>query len=417
MSIRYIDVADKTTLDKIYNYLVDENPVFGFVEHMAIKNPAQRIEYIGANKDYTPMTMNMTTHEMNYGSWAGFDIIKANRPWMVRFDGTPDYELCPTDYTKKIDGTTASDVSNLDYAGGAYSWLKKIYSQEYVVGTDRVRKFCMSPIDGFEPVGFVDADGHELEGVWLPMFYGFHDTNGKVRSIAGTQPTVSVKTAQQQTAMEAAGNRHKFLGGSIVNVINDLLYMFAKSTDSQGCYGKGNCSGYVNNSAQYYGVKANAVVGGGQFYGSSDGTSLNKVFHSIVLGSFQIWCRDPYTILDGGKLYVSPKRKYSLTHTDYVDTGIKFTTNGGWHYPHRARTIPGFGMVMVEPYDGGSSALGYTDGFYLNVSGVRVGLRFGGCAYGATDGFAALYLDYEAGGAGWGIGDADLLEPPVGVAV
>ena len=57
---------------------------------------------------------------------------------MVRSDGTPDYRLKEDNYAYKEDGTTASDVANTSYNGGAFSWLMKIYKQEYMVGTDRV---------------------------------------------------------------------------------------------------------------------------------------------------------------------------------------------------------------------------------------------------------------------------------------
>lgn len=413
---RHIDVADKTTLDKIYNYLVEGKEVYGFIEHMAVKNPAQRIEYIGANKDYTPMSMNMTTHEMNYGSWGNFPLLLANKPWMVRYDGTPDYELYETDYTKKVDGVTESDVANLEYAGGAYSWLAKIYKEEYVVGTDRVVHFSMSKInDSFLPVGYVDENGDELEGVWLPMFYGFHDESGKMRSISGTQPTATVTTAAQKTAIDNAGARHKFLGGSIVNTITDLLYMFAKNTNSQSAYGLGNCSGYVNDAEKFYGVLENTVVGGGQFYGSNDGKSLNKILHSVVLGSYQQWQRDPYTILDAGRLYTSNNYVYSLSHDRYKDTGIIFKESGKLLYPHLARVVKGFGKVMVEPC-GGSTSLGYADGLYLATSGVRVGFRFGHCNNGLIAGLSALFLNCDAAYANWDIGASDLLIPPAGVA-
>lgn len=415
---RHIDVADKTTLDKIHNYLLEGNEVFGFIEHMDIKNPAQRIEYIGANKDYTPLMVNLTTHATNYGSWGSFPILKANKPWMVKFDGTPDYELCESDYTKKADGVTASDVANLDYPGGAYSWLRKIYKEEYTVGSDRVVHFSMTKLnDSFEPVGFEDMNDNEVEGGWIPMFYGFHDTNGKIRSISGTQPTVNVTTPQQKTAVDAAGARHVFLGGAIVNTIRDLLYMFTKTTNLQEALGHGNCSGYVNDAAQHYGVLENAVVPGGQFYGSADGHSLNKIFHSVVLGTYQIYCRDPYTILDTGKMYVSPHYKYSLTHEGYEDTGVVYHASpSAWQYPSKARVAKDFGAIPDEPFDA-STSLGYCDGIYVNIFGVRVGLRFGTCNSGLTDGFSCLNVDIDAAYAHWNVGDADLLIPPVGVAV
>ena len=141
--------------------------------------------------------------------------------------------------------------------------------------------FSETKKDGFEAIGFIDGDGYELEGVWIPMFY---NTDGvtKATSIGTGQPEYSHSTAQQKDAIDAFSDRARFFGGSIVETLQDIMLMLAKTTNTQLAYGYGNCSGYVNNPSQYYGVKANAVVNGGQFYGTTDRTSLNKVFHSIV---------------------------------------------------------------------------------------------------------------------------------------
>ena len=187
-------IADKETLDKCYAILSADG-IYGFIEHMDVLSPTARIEYIGQNKDFTPISLNKDTGTMTLNSWADFPIIVANKPWMVRADGTPDYRLDENDYTKKEDGT-ASDVSNTSYNGGAFSWLAKIYKQEYMLGNDRVVKFSMRERDGFEPVGFKDPSNNVLEGVWIPMFYGSilgADTSTH-SGIAG--PDNTVKTMQ-----------------------------------------------------------------------------------------------------------------------------------------------------------------------------------------------------------------------------
>ena len=115
----------------------------------------------------------------------------------------------------------------------------------------------------------------------------------KMKSISGVQPVYSKTTAQEKTAIDAFGTRAKFFGGAIVNTLTDLLIMFGKSTNTQAVYGNGNMSGYDAGLEPTMGVKQNAVIGGGQFYGTSDGKSLNKILHSIVLGSWQQWMRDP----------------------------------------------------------------------------------------------------------------------------
>lgn len=410
----YVDIADKTTLDKIYNYLVEANPVFGFIEHNNIMSPTARIEYIGANKDYTPVSLNKSTGVMSLNSWADFPVILGNKPYMVRSDGTPDYRLNENDYTLKEDGTE-SDIANLEYDGGAFAWLPKIYKQEYMQGEDRVVKFCMSPLDGFEPVGFVDASGNELEGLWIPMFYGSIDTNGKMRSLSGLQPSYNTTTAAEKTAIDAFSSRAVFLGGPAVETIADLLIMFAKSTNTQDAYGNGNMSGYSSSLAPTYGVLANAVVSGGQFYGTSDGKRLNKIFHSVVLGSWQQYQRDPYMLIVNGRVKVSKNYTYDLTGAAYQDTGITYETSSGWQYPHKYRTVPGFGAIPVHPFKG-STSTGGCDGIYANASGVRVALRFGGCNDGAIDGIRCRYVNGDAGYATWYFSASVLLLPPVGVA-
>ena len=412
-----IYIADKETLDKIYNMLATE-PVYGFIEHNAILAPGSRIEYIGANKDYEPISVTMGGG-FSLKSWADFPLLKANKPYMVHADGTPDYRLREDDYTKKEDGT-ASDVANANYNGGAFSWLMKIYKREYMAGDDRYVLFRFEKADGFEPVGFLDPDNRELEGAWIPMFYG-SIVSEKMRSTSGMQPDYSKTTAAQKTAIDAFSSRARFFGGPLVETIIDLLIMFAKTTELQTAYGCGNMSGYDASLSPTYGVKQNNVVGGGQFYGTSDGKSLNKIFHSIVLGSYNQWMRDPYEIVVNGRVRVSKNYAYDVTGASYADTGITAANRpggNGWDYPHKYQTVAGYGAVPVAPYSG-STSTGGCDGLYRheNQSGITaVALRFGYCSDGRVDGPRARSWRNVAGYANWAIGAAILLQPPVGVA-
>ena len=114
----------------VRNLVPDDAPIYGMVIHEASDlNPSTRVEYLGANKDFTPMSMNMSTHAMNYGSWADWDWLKANVPVMCNWDGGIDYFLDPDDYTKKADGTN-SDAANIDYAGDAMAIVKKAPEEE-----------------------------------------------------------------------------------------------------------------------------------------------------------------------------------------------------------------------------------------------------------------------------------------------
>lgn len=424
-----IYIADKETLDKVYNILASD-PVYGFIEHNDILSPSARIEYIGLNKNYSPLARNKENGSMVLNSWADFPVIKANKPYMVRADGTPDYRLKETDYTQREDGGS-SDVANSSYNGGAFSWLMKIYKNEEMVGNDRIVRFSLTARDGYEPVGFIDPSNNELEGVWLPMFYGSilgaSGSTPKMVSLSGMQPTHSNTTAQEKTAITNFSSRAVFLGGPIVETITDLLIMFAKTTNLQEAYGYGNCAGYDASQSPTYGVKQNAIVGGGQFYGTDDQHSLNKIFHSIVLGSYQQWMRDPYEVVVNGRVKVSKNYTYDPTGAAYTDTGIAVPDNKTWDtnhnaldYPAHFRTVPGYGSIPALGMDGGSSATGGCDGLWRKdpkQTFTGVCLRFGLCTYGLSCGLRARLWDGTAANATWNIGAADLLLPPVGVAV
>lgn len=424
-----IYIADKETLDKVYNILAAD-PVYGFIEHNGILSPGSRIEYIGLNKDFSPLVRNKADGSMALNSWADFPVIKANKPYMVRADGTPDYRMSETNYAQKESGG-ASDVANSSYNGGAFSWLMKIYKNEEMVGNDRIVRFSLTARDGYEPVGFIDPSNNELEGVWLPMFYGSilgaSGSTPKMVSLSGMQPTHSNTTAQEKTAITNFSSRAVFLGGPIVETITDLLIMFAKTTNLQEAYGYGNCAGYDASQSPTYGVKQNAIVGGGQFYGTDDQHSLNKIFHSIVLGSYQQWMRDPYEVVVNGRVKVSKNYTYDPTGAAYTDTGIAVPDNKTWDtnhnaldYPAHFRTVPGYGSIPALGMDGGSSATGGCDGLWRKdpkQTFTGVCLRFGNCGDGLDCGLRARLWYNTATSAYWSIGAADLLLPPVGVAV
>lgn len=416
-----VQIARQDTLEEVLNIIKTER-VWGFIEHDATLSPGGgRVEQIGANKDYKSLAVTMGGG-FALNDWADFPLLKANKPYMVRADGTPDYRLDENDYTKKEDGTD-SDVANTSYAGGAFSWLMKIYKKEYMAGDDRYVLFRFEEADGFEAVGFKDPSNKVLEGVWLPMFYGSilgADTSTpKMRSFAGLQPCYTNATATERTAIQNFSTRAHHLGGPIVETIIDLLIMFAGTTNLQAAYGNGNMNGYDASLTPTMGVKQNAVVGGGQFYGTSDAHSLNKIFHSIVLGSYQQWMRDPYTICVSGALKVSKNYTYDLTGASYEDTGVRYLNSeivdGTWYYPHKYQTVPGYGSVPVYPFKG-STSLGGCDGFIVNKTITAVALRFGYCGHGLIAGPRALRLGNAATIAAWGFGAAVLLLPPAGVA-
>ena len=168
------------------------------------------------------------------------------------------------------------------------------------------------------------------------------------------------------------------------------------------------CSTYVEDKAQHYGTQINTVVGGGQFYGSSDQKSFNKIFHSCVMGSYMLWQRDPYMLLKNGRILVSPDYTYDLTGATYLDTGVDLAANG---YYATTRVIEDFGSVPTDELVC-SSATGYCDHTWVNATILAVSLRFGSCNHGLPDGLFARPLSIVAANAWWGCAASKLLPAP-----
>lgn len=415
------EVTEK--LDEIYELLSASSGFYGFIEHNATLSPDERIEYIGINADYTPMSINLSTGEADYGSWADFPIIQGCKPYMVNSDGTPDYQLDEDDYTLREDGNE-SEIADSDYDGGAFAWLPKIYKYEYMSGNDRIVKFSFEPLDGYEAAGFIDPDGNELEGVWIPMFYGAIDDDGIMRTISGTEIIDgSYSTVDElHTAITAFSDRAHFFGGPIVETIIDLMLMLGKSSNLQAVFGYGNSSG--DNSL------TNSVIGGGAFYGTEDGGSLNKVFHSVVLTSYTAFLRDPYIMVSSSTntYLVSTDYTYSLAGEGYTDTGIdpretylddesneleiRAYNNV---YPHKYRTVPGFGALPVQPYNGSTTTGGCDTLSYKTADSDRVASRFGYYSGGAGAGPRFLHFYYPNDNQKTFLKAAVLLLPPAGV--
>lgn len=401
--------------DARFERLEQYTDVFGFIEDMDVLSPTERIKYIGKNENYEPLFVDLSTGRFTLGDWGDFPVLTDNKPYMVKPDGTPDYQLNEWDYSKKIDGTD-SDITDISYDGGAFSWIRKIYKKSYMVGNRRYVLFSLDKKDGFSADGFINQNGVELTGRWLPMYYGTV-VNGVARSIATGNCITGggLTTDAQHNAITAFHANAKFLGGSFVETLIDLLMMFAKTSDLQAAYGYGNSSGYVNDSSKNYGMLDNAVVGGGQFYGTSGGKTINKIFHSMVLGTYNSWMRDPYEVIKNGEVTVSKDYTYDPTGATYTDTGIAVPnqSSSAWRYTPKYIAVPGYGSIPDISVTGASTALGRADGAYTlaNQSGsVTVCRRFGDCGTGLVAGVSARSWYNTASDSWWIIGFALLLD-------
>lgn len=395
----------KSAIDGLNETLInlsdESEKYYGMIIHQNIASPnSGKVEYIGKNRSYAPFTMNLTNGTWDAGSWGEMPTLTKNRPAMIKTDGTFDYWLDENDYTKKANGQ-ASDVSNTSYDGNAFAWFEPIWMRLKVSGNDLEVRFAYEQLDD----DYVEVCPEHC-GLWIPMFYGC-PINGKMRSIAGTTSIGNISgnttTDVQHNSIVANGSDYLFFGGKVATAISLLKVLWSKSTNSE-FWGMGNMNGYDSSNSTTYGTKSNPVVGGGQFYGTSDGKSANKFMHSVVLQTQDVWVRDPYLICDNKRFKISTDYHYDVTGATYTDTGIDHGDQG-----YIIAFTPKDGFLLPTTV-GGSTSTYYCDHTWLNASIVAVSLRFANCNGGALGGDFALYCDNVAGDAWWADGSAVMLK-------
>lgn len=424
--------------------------VWGFYQNFADLNPDTTISYDFAgdeygviNKTYDRAMTNMFSLSdygltgITLGDWESFlsdpDGLD-NHLWRVALDTAEGISKVANDkyrYHECEDGTNLTT-----FACTLMPWINCIYMREdydqdgmgrivYFVTQEGYDALSITDKAKFYPVGFVDPSDNVLKGLFLPG--GYLDVNSKVISTtsAATVPLQSKTTAEQKTIIDSFGSRNVFFGGPIANVLRDLEYMIFRSTDIQKAATYGNCSG---GSAAAF--RSNRVDDGYLTFDSSAflagfGTAINGgtpsttqkntgfMFHSKVLGSYDQWLRDPYTIGYGGALYISPKYIYDLNRSGYI--GDQAMASGGWNYSNKlARTNQKLGSTVVHSDTRGSQTTGLCDGTFGISANGNVAFRLGSCGNGLFAGPAALYLDDAASCADWLFGAADILLPNPG---
>ena len=383
ISVAQKNVVKSVTVPNPYDY-------YGMIIHQSIQSPSGRVEYIGKNANFTPMTVDQTSGVINYGDWDTMPTIEDNKPAMIQRDGTLGYYLDENDYTKKSDGT-ASDVANLNYNGNALAWFPAIWMKVTENGTDLEVRFAYEQLDS----SYFEVCPTDSEGVWLPMFYGFSDSNGYMRSIANTSclgaKTGNTTTDAQNTSIKKNGSNYYFLGGKLLKCISLLCTMWFKTTNSDDI-GRGNQDGYNSSDTTTYGTKVNSVIGGGQFYLTNDGKSANKILHCLPLATYDVWLRNPYWVVDNGSIKVSKDYTYDPSGSAYTATGLTIPSTG---YIKEFTYVDGYGLVPKAV--GAGTGTYYCDYLWVNTGIVAVSLSFGSCSIGRGDGLFASNCSNAAG--------------------
>ena len=244
--------------------------LYGFDLDTTSSDPGTRVTYPSDvdNSSYTPAVLN-NLNDWNLTPGKKF----MPRPCMLKYDGSVDYYLNPDDYTKKVDGT-ASDVSNSSYSGNAMMEWPKIYTKRWE--SDGVYHFRCSDYkidDDYECWCNYDENNNEIDHFYTGIYRSSYLSEGGVqrhKSISGTTVSASKNLTNERTYSQANGSNWDIEYLSDHLLIQDLLVLMGKSTDTQSIFGVGGGSSTLSTNG--------LTDKNGLFYGTSSTSDLVKIF-------------------------------------------------------------------------------------------------------------------------------------------
>lgn len=377
--------------------------LYGFTIDKNNSDPAGRVAYTDMAVGFTPARNNPSTGAFEPGSWTeGIFFRQNNHAWMVKSDGTPDYMLDDNDYTKKAGSGEASDVSNSSYDGNAMARFDTVWIKQTEEGSLQKVQICNIQLDeGFHAYAHTREDGTIMDYIWLSCFKGSL-VGSKLRSLKGLTPCNSKTGTDEITYAGNNGSLWDTQTWSQINMVNMLLILMGKSTNTQAVFGYGHYNG--GSSASNL-LKTGTISNKGAFYGTS-GNAAMKVFH-IENYYGDIWNRIRGCVTNGSKqILVKMTPPYNTTGDGYTNTGITPGGTSGGYISAAKMTENG----LIPQTAGGSETTYFCDGLWFNAS--CYALVGGGCSDGLKVGAFCLSLNFAVSRTYWSIGAALSCEQP-----
>ena len=363
--------------------------LYGFTIDPNESDPASRVTYIEENTRFAPAGMNYDTDTFEYGDWRDAWFIKNINPCMLNYDGTVAYSLDKNDYSKKADGT-ASDIANTSFAGNAMVGIPKVYTKitNNADGTLSVYFSDVKIDDEFNCYAHIDSAGNEMDYTYMPIYNGSNVSN-RMRSISGQTVSNNTMATTEITYAKANNlNSDTIWYTEVLSdrmLINLLLVLIGKSTDSQTVFGTGNTDSFVNSSN--YGLLTTGTMNKkGLFWGNQDTKSGVKVF-GIENWWGNIYRRIAGWINDEGthKIKLTAGKADGSTTDGYNTTGDGYITISGLATSsHFIKKMIGSKFGLFPSETDGSSSTYYCDGFHTNTSNVYYAC-VGGCSTNGLD--------------------------------
>lgn len=392
--------------------------LYGFKLDQNESDPFSMIEYIEDNEKYDSAYMDYTNDIFDYGDWKDVWFIKNLKPCMLNYDGTVAYELDKNDYSLKADGT-ASDIANDSFGGNAMMGIPKVYWKIVDNGDDTANIYIASKqVDSdYHCWSHIDNNGNEIDYCYMPIYNG-SNVSSKLRSLSGKTP-INKQTATTEITYALANN----LTSDIIwytevfsdwMLINLLLLLIGKSTDTQTVFGTGNNNSYF--SVSKTGIKNTGTMNTkGLFWGNQDNISGVKVFGMEHWWGNQ-WRRIAGWINNKGTQMIkltygqsdgSTIDGYNMDASGYINIGC--TPSGTTGGCISKMTVTENGLILTTA--SGSTTTYYADGLWFDNSQVDYAFVAGGSSDGLYVGALCSGLDALSSVAGWYVGAAVSCKP------
>ena len=403
-----------SALEQLVNNRVRGYKLYGFHLDNNESDPDAKITYLEDAVGAVTARMDYTNGVFDYGSWLNAFFMP--RPCMVKYSGNVDYYLNTENYAQKLDGTP-SDVANEAYDGNAMmEWGrdgKKIWMKIVPDETGASVYFSDIQVDStFHAYAFYNKNNVLMDHFYTPIYNGYKDASGKMRSISGKAISNGLSGTAEITACTANGDG--WYTETIVDrmLINMLLILISKSTSTQTVFGQGMTSGGESAMKAYITGSLNDK---GMFYGYSSTDKAVKVFGMENYWGCQ-WRRHAGLIQKGGKAY------YKLTRgTADGSTATDFNTDGTGYIEHSGALLGTSGQwqstqafdtnLMIPSGGGASDSTHMCDHYWVNTGATTYALLGGSSAAGSNCGAFYLDLDGVVSYAPWHGGCAPSLKP------
>ena len=327
--------------------------IYGVKIDTTNSNPLTALTYTDDAIGFTPALGNDGT--FNVGSWADKFPFNAIKPCLYK-NGVVNYYLNPNDYTQKVDGVTASDIT-IGADGDVMIEFPKIYWKFETIGSDLYIRFSGTKIDSTYKCLAHMRGLTEKDFCYISAYMGY-DLASELRSLSGKTPTVNQTIGAVRTLAQANGVGYDQIALYQLSMLQILYIVMFKSRDSQTALGRGYLDGNASSIAT---GGANAK---GMFYGETTGKLQNK-FCGIedFYGNTRYWIDGFFSSANRNMLIAN--QTFNDTGSGYVDYGVGAAANiEGYIDTVQGGTETGF----IVKTGAGSATTHYADYGLLNAS-------------------------------------------------